>query len=79
MKKKLSLKKLKVSSFKTNLEDADINTVKGGGTFTCPTQQFKCSILNCPTDNCPIRHTEQKGCYHPVVTFNCQDTEAPLC
>ena len=79
MKKKLSLQELKVSSFTTNVDNAKVNTVKGGATFGCPTQQFKCSLVVCPSDICP--HTDQKGCDPvPVATINdCLDTQPPFC
>lgn len=59
MKKKLSLQQIKVSSFTTDFQQKNADTVKGGKLtlyFGClnDTQYFKCSLVVCLTDvTCP--------------------------
>ena len=56
MKRKLSLQEIRVKSFKTEFEQKNADTVKGGyintlRTCTFYTVAFKCSIFDCYTDN----------------------------
>ena len=62
MKKKLTLKNLKVKSFVTVADKITSETLKGGSTqIFCPAQTdtgfHKCSIVICPD-----RYTNQLGC-----------------
>ena len=66
MKKKLSLQQLKVTSFATDFEQKDAQTVKGGTyvsrrNCTQNTEYFKCSALYCYTDiSCPVPDEEEQ-------------------
>ncbi|MEL6561938.1 MAG: pinensin family lanthipeptide [Bacteroidota bacterium] len=60
MKKKLTLQEIRVKSFKTEFEQKNAETVKGGKRtlyYGCQndTEYFKCSLVVCFTDvTCPV-------------------------
>lgn len=50
MKKKLNLEELKISSFRTSLDDAHAQTIKGGSIYcTEPTDPDPCGSHGCGT------------------------------